>query len=251
MKSSIKLKTFIVLAGLFALYGCKTTPTVNSYKSENLKIEQLSAHTYVHISYLNTQSFGKVACNGLIVIDDGEALIFDTPVDDTASEELLDWTEGTLKCKVKGVIVTHFHMDCLGGLNAFHQREIPSYAINLTIQLAKTGDRTVPQNGFDNYLELPVGKKRVVNEFLGEGHTKDNIIAYFPAEKVLFGGCLVKQKGAGKGNLEDANTVDWPKTIERVKTKYSQAQIIVPGHGKQGGQDLLDYTVALFKNKKQ
>ncbi|MEZ4957420.1 MAG: hypothetical protein R2825_27935 [Saprospiraceae bacterium] len=101
-----------------------------------------------------------------------------------------------------GVVVTHFHDDCLGGLNEFHNKQIPSYTSFKTIELAKLEDNPEPLNGFDDYLELKVGNKKVINQFLGEGHTKDNIVSYFPAEKVLFGGCLIKTLGASKGIWE-------------------------------------------------
>ena len=45
----------------------------NLYDSKTLKIIQISEHTYQHISYLESPSFGRVACNGLIVADAGEA----------------------------------------------------------------------------------------------------------------------------------------------------------------------------------
>jgi len=60
------------------------------YESENLSINKISDHVYQHISYLNTESFGKVACNGMVVINGQEALVFDTPSDDASSQELID-----------------------------------------------------------------------------------------------------------------------------------------------------------------
>lgn len=183
----------------------------------------------------------------MIVINNGEAIIVDTPVNDSDSKELIDWIENALKCKTRGIVVTHFHIDCLGGLNEFHARQIPSYASNKTIELAKPHTEVLPTNGFDKYLEIKVGNKKVVNEFFGEGHTKDNVVTSFPSEKVLFGGCLIKEVGSGKGNLEDATIDEWPKTIAGVKAKYGDADIIIiPGHGKPGGQELLNYTIKLF-----
>jgi len=217
------------------------------YESETLTIEKLTEHTLLHISYLNTNDFGKVACNGMIVIDKGEALIFDTPADDPTSKELIDWVENNLKYKVKGIIVTHFHTDCLGGLAEFHDRQIPSYASNKTIELAKSHNYTLPQHGFDNQLEIPVGKKKVFNKYVGEGHTRDNIVSYFAPDKVLFGGCLIKAVDAGNGNLEDANVNDWSSTVEKIKAAFPKAELIIPGHGKAGGQELLDYTIKLFR----
>ncbi len=219
-----------------------------AYKSESLQIEQISPNTFVHISYLNTNDFGKVACNGMIVINEGEALVFDTPANDKASLELIKWLENDQKAKVKGVVATHFHWDCVGGLNEFHSNGIPSYASDKTIALAKSAGYPTPENGFKKKINLNAGNIEVINQFFGEGHTKDNFVAYVPSDKVIFGGCMIKELGAGNGNLEDANVAEWSATVRKVKAAFSEAQIVIPGHGTIGGTELLDYTVEMFDN---
>ena len=82
---------------------------------------------------------------------------------------------------------------------------------------------------------------------MGEGHTQDNIVSYFPNDKALFGGCLIKRVNAKKGYLGDANINEWSNTVRAVKSKYKDAEIIIPGHGKPGGQELLSYTIDLFR----
>lgn len=216
------------------------------YESETLQIEQISPNTFVHISYLNTDDFGKVACNGMIVINEGEALVFDTPANDDASLELINWIENDQKAKVNGVVATHFHWDCLGGLNEFHAKGISSYASDKTIELAKTAGYPTPENGFKKKLILKAGSIKVTNQFFGEGHTKDNFVAYVPSDKVIFGGCMIKELGAGNGNLEDANVDEWSATVRKVKLAYSEAEHVIPGHGKIGGTNLLDYTIEMF-----
>lgn len=84
-------------------------------------------------------------------------------------------------------------------------------------------------------------------DFLGEGHTCDNVIGYFPLEDIMFGGCLIKEVGAGKGNLAEANPDEWAETVKRVKAKYPNTKIVIPGHGKYGGMELLEYTITLFE----
>ncbi len=118
----------LVILLLTGFLACKAQKNTSIYESPTLEIEKLTKNTYRHISYLSTEDFGKVGCNGMIVVDGKEALIFDTPPNDTDSRELVDWVEKSLGCKVIGIIVTHFHDDCLGGLNEFHERQIPSYA---------------------------------------------------------------------------------------------------------------------------
>ena len=218
-------------------------------QTDNLIIEKMKSHVYRHVTYFKSETYGRVPCNGMIVFDKGEAIIFDTPVDDSTSNAVIDWVEKSLKCKVKAVIATHFHEDCVAGLNAFHKRGIPSYATNKTIESAKKANFPVPQNGFDGILKMQVGDQPVIAEFNGEGHTRDNIIGYFPSEKAMFGGCLIKELNATKGNLGDANEKDWSATVTKLKTKYPDVALVIPGHGNPGGTDLLDYTIELFKQK--
>jgi metallo-beta-lactamase class B len=241
-------KQWLLLGLTFLFFSCKSAEVVDkSYTSNNIIIKKVKDHVYQHTTFLETEDFGKVPCNGMIVFDGKEAIIFDTPVDDATSMELISWVKDSLDCKVKAIIPTHFHFDCLGGLGAFHEQGIPSYALNRTIVTAKSKNYPTPKNGFDNLLKLKVGSKEVIAEFNGEGHTRDNIIGYFPSEKIMFGGCLVKELNAGKGNLEDANVSDWSETVTKLKEKYPDTEVIIPGHGKTGDKTLLDYTAQLFE----
>jgi len=222
------------------------------YETETLIVKKLTDHVYQHITFLNTQSFGRVPCNGMIVFSCNEAVVFDTPANDNGSSELLDFISNDLNAKVTALVATHFHADCVGGLKEFHGRNISSYASNLTIKLLnEKHDDVIPQKGFVGELELNVGDKKVYTSFFGKGHTHDNVVGYFPDEQVLFGGCLVKEVGAGKGNLEDADTLAWSGTMVILKTKYPDLKIVIPGHGKSGGAELLDYTEKLFRVENQ
>ncbi|MFN3487479.1 MAG: subclass B1 metallo-beta-lactamase [Emticicia sp.] len=220
------------------------------YKTSTLVIAQISENSFKHVSFLQTNDFGYVPCNGLFVRDNNEVIVFDTPTNDKSAEELIKWVKETLHCKINAVIPTHFHDDCLGGLKAFHDNNIPSYANFKTIELAKEKNYVIPQNGFRDSLELKVGNENITAKFFGEGHTKDNVVGYFPSENVMFGGCLVKELKASKGYLGDANLAEWSNTVEKVKNAYPNVKIVVPGHGKYGNQKLLDYTIKLFNTQK-
>ncbi len=239
----------LMAAALAALnFAYDTFEPKEIYRSDDLVITQVSENTFEHRSYLQTQDFGKVPCNGLVVRNGDETLVFDTPTNDKSSEELIRWIENSLHCKINAIIPTHFHNDCLGGLKAFHDRGVPSYAYAGTVKLAKENEFVIPQNSFSDSLILKVGKENIVAKFFGEGHTKDNVVGYFPAEQVMFGGCLIKELNAGKGFLGDANVNEWSATVEKIKKAYPQVKVIIPGHGKYGDHQLLDYTIGLFKN---
>ena len=228
---------------------CKSQELVGTYNTETLKIIPISEHSFVHVSYINTSEYGKVACNGLIYINKNEAVVFDTPTDKEASKELLQWLTVQEKLNVTAVVINHFHTDCLGGLQAFHEYGIPSYANNMTITLAKNKEETIPQIGFDIVNEIEVGGEKIVNRYFGEAHTKDNIVSYIQSEGLLYGGCSIKSLGASKGNLNDANTLEWSGTVSKIKESFTKLKIVIPGHGKHGGVALLDYTITLFKKQ--
>jgi len=246
-----RLLFFICLIGLLVSTSCDSKSTKNAgvpeYKSEDLIITKISEHTYEHRSYLETKDFGRVASNGILVVNDGEVIIFDTPATNESSKELIkhliSWG-----FTIKAVVATHFHEDCVGGMEIFHENQIPSFAHSKTVDLLKKANKheQMPMNGFNDILELKAGDKKVYSEFFGEGHTKDNIVVYFPDDRVLFGGCLIKENGAGEGNLEDANVNAWPQTVRKIAQKYPEIETVVPGHGKLGGKELLTYTANLF-----
>ncbi len=183
------------------------TNTVDSlivYQTENLIIKKLSNHIYEHISYLNTDDYGKVGCNGMLVLNENKGIVFDTPTDNKSSIELINFVTKELKSEIIAVIPTHFHNDCLGGIAEFEEHNIPTYASKQTIELLKENGQkfTKPVKDFTDSLTLDIGNKKVYAEYFGEGHTKDNIIGYFPEDNALFGGCLIKKVGASKGYLE-------------------------------------------------
>jgi metallo-beta-lactamase class B len=99
-------------------------------------------------------------------------------------------------------------------------------------------------------MSLGCGDVRVQLAFLGGGHTVDNVVAWIPAKKILFGGCLVKSMNARNlGNITEADLAGYPVTLKKVKEKYSEAKIVVPGHGGPGGMDLLEHTIALCSSE--
>ena len=238
---------FIAL-GLF-LTSCISGDQNDEYKTENLIIHKLTEHVYQHISFLQTDDYGKVACNGMIVLNCPEVVIFDTPVGEAANRELIDWVKNELDATISTVVPTHFHKDCLDGLDVFHENGIKSVAHLRTINFAKVDSLPLPQYGFENHLEIQneESEHKIEVTFFGEGHTRDNVVAYVPGEEVLFGGCLLKAKGAGKGYLGDANVQAWSETVSKIKEKYPNLKIVIPGHGDPGGSELLDYTIEMFK----
>lgn len=238
-------------AAMEVISGPNTDTMHNSvvYESKKLIIRKVSNHVYEHVSFLDSKDFGRVSCNGMIVVNDNEAVVFDTPTENESSEELISYVMKKLQCRINAVIPTHFHSDCVGGLDKFNEYNIPAYASDKTVELLRIKNQlfSKPIAGFSDSAVFNIGDKKVYARYFGEGHTKDNIVGYFPEDKVLFGGCLIKEIGSEKGNLEDANTKKWPGTVLKLKQKYPQVKVVIPGHGQKGGTKLFDYTIKLFR----
>lgn len=252
--SQILINTILVILVSITILSFKTQKqdvfkAKKVFKSKELIITQVAENSFVHTSYLQTDEFGNVPCNGLIVRSDNETIVFDTPTNNKSADKLIKWIKEELDCKINAIIPTHFHDDCLGGLNSFHRNNIPSFAYFKTIELAKENKFEIPINSIKDSIELRLGSKKIVAKFFGEGHTIDNIVGYYPSDNILFGGCLIKELEASKGNLRDANIADWSNTVEKIKKEFPNLKIIVPGHGRYGNTKLLDYTINLFKTK--
>lgn len=250
MDGSIYRKSILIFSFLLFV-SCSMSKTYSGFKtvyqSTDFVIIKISDNVYQHVSFLETQSFGKVACNGMIVINNNDAIIFDTTINNDTSEKLINFVENNLNAKIKGVVSTHFHEDCIGGIEAFNNKDIPTYALRKTIDIAKSKNVNVPQIGFEKEITLNIGNQFVEAKFFGQGHTQDNIIGYYPEENIMFGGCLIKELNAGKGNLEDANVEAWSETVTQIKSAYPNVKLIIPGHGATGNKELIDYTINLFQ----
>jgi metallo-beta-lactamase class B len=220
--------------------------------SENLELIQLSPRSYIHVSWTESSAYGRYGSNGFIYVIGNEAILFDTPVTEAVTAELTNWITGTLKARITAFVANHWHEDCMGGLNVIKGQGIPSYAHEKTIAIAKAKKLPVPERYFTGSLTLRLGKEEVHCRYLGPGHTVDNIVAWFPSERILFAGCMAKEmKSRSLGNIIDADIAGWPSTIKKALDEYPLAEIVIPGHGEPGGRELLKHTLDLLREIKR
>ncbi|WP_236642002.1 subclass B1 metallo-beta-lactamase [Dokdonia sinensis] len=211
-----------------------------------MEIVKLSDHNYIHTSFMKLESGAFVPCNGFIYVNDGSAIIFDTPLNDSISRQLIDFVQEDLGAKIEGVVINHFHKDAAGGLNAFAKANIPSYASEQTANLL-VRDSLEITNPFTERQTVVIKGDTIYNSYYGAAHTRDNIVSYIPSQQTIVGGCMIKSLNAGKGNLADADVTMWSETVTKIKIAYPDASLVIPGHGMYGGQELLDYTINLFQ----
>jgi len=243
------MKRFLLLFILY-IFFLSFSLAQKQYKtikvSQNIEVIKLSNNAFVHISYTALPQYGRIGSNGLILINNGEAALFDTPMTDSLTKDLVDWITDSLKAKVVIFVPNHWHNDCIGGLAYLNSLGIESFANEMTVQIAKQQNLPAITHGFTDSTTLNLGDKKIFCEYPGAAHSLDNIIVWIPSEKILFAGCMVKEiKSKNLGNTADGDLKAYPETIKKVLNKYRDAKIVIPGHGMFGGIELLQHTLDL------
>jgi metallo-beta-lactamase class B len=146
------------------------------------------------------------------------------------------------------VVVTHAHEDRLGGLAVLQANHIKVYSTAFTAQRASRLPFGTPTAAIEPYTVIRAGRTRLELFYPGPGHAPDNIVAWLPQQRVLFGGCLVKGADATTlGNIDEADLKQWPVAVRTVRDRYPRAATVVPGHGQWGNTDLLEHTLQLLQ----
>jgi metallo-beta-lactamase class B len=203
--------------------------------------------------------------NGMLLETGTESVLFDTGNDDRETDLILDWAKNRLGKPVRRAVITHAHNDRLGGLGALRRAGITATALETTVAraaaqgLIAAAEKLTPGGGGSGVLlDSVAGLARAATRdvagfelfFPGAGHSPDNIVAYFPTQRVLFGGCLIKPDSATTtGNVADADVAEWPKTVARVAARYRDASTVIPGHGAISGRKAFEATERVIIEK--
>jgi metallo-beta-lactamase class B len=232
------------------LTGCQSSPVKPAVESievsSDIILRPTAKGVWVHTTYLDLPGYGRCAANGLVVVDGKEAMLIDLPWTDEQTAILFDWIAEKRGAIVKTVVPTHFHQDCMGGLAEAHRREAASYGLDKTIKIAREKGLPVPQVSYQLRTMVHCGRTVAIVTYYGAGHTTDNVVAWLPIQKVLFGGCLIKSLDSQSlGNTADGDLSAYPTTLQKVQAAYRHAAIVVPGHGDWGGPELIEHTLKL------
>jgi glyoxylase-like metal-dependent hydrolase (beta-lactamase superfamily II) len=181
----------------------------------------------IHNEYVPGNTTVMVTNEGVIMVDDKFEI-------DHAN--ILAELKKITNQPVKYVINTHHHGDHSGGnakLQALGAQVVTSWQARQQMVDGKQpglSNITIDQKG-----SLYLGGKQVDLFYFGRGHTNGDIVALFPAQRVLAAGDLFTI-GDATPELVDypggGSAKEWPQTIAGVLTlDFDQ---VVPGHGPVG-----------------
>ena len=237
MRSIIKIFSVIIFSGL--LTQC--------FAQDKLEITHLTGDFYIYTTYHDYNGTPFPANSMFVVTPDGVIMI-DTPWDTTQVEPLLDSISIRFNKKVLMCIATHFHDDRTAGFDILKRHGIKTYSTQKTLELCRSINNPEAEYIFENDTLFNEGGIEFETFYPGWGHTEDNIVIWFPGSRVLYGGCFIKSTDAGGlGNLADADTKSWEKAVQKVMSKYPEAEYIVPGHQGWLDRGSLKFTYELLK----
>lgn len=213
-------------------------------------VRELRPGVWLHTSHHTYPGGTRFPSNGLAVADGDGLLLVDTAWGEVATIALLDRLEAATGRRVRRAIVTHHHYDRVAGADVLAARGVEVLAQPATPRLASALGIPAPRTSVAALTEVG-GAFRVGPAELfypGPGHAADNLVVWLPEQKVLFGGCAVRAAATGSlGNTDDADLAGWAEAIRRLRARYPQAEVVVPGHGEPGGATLLEHTLALLE----
>jgi len=219
--------------------------------ADNLKISHLTGDFYIFTTY-NYYKGERIPANGMYLLTNKGAVMFDSPWDTTQFQPLLDSIRIKHNKDVVMCIATHFHADRTGGLEYYKKLGIKTYTTRQTDELSKIRGMKRAEFLIDNDTTFTAGQYSFQTYYPGKGHAPDNIVIWFEKEKVLYGGCLVKSVvDDDLGNLSDASITDYSTTIENVQAKCTQPKYIIPGHNDWTNTKSLKHTLKMARKLKQ
>ena len=219
--------------------------------NDDLEIYRLARNCFLYTAWADMGRWGRVGSNGLVVVSDGKALLVDSPVTESQTVELAWWFDKNLDVKFESFVPGHWHDDCVGGMAWLNRNGVKTYANKETNRILAEKGSVQAQMSFSDSLALSVGTVKAEIFYLGGGHTVDNVVVWIPSEKILFGGCMMKDIHTESiGNISDSAPLEeWFDTIGRVEERFADVNFVIPGHGKAGGAALFKHTKEIVQNE--
>ena len=210
-----------------------------------LKITPLTENFYIYTTY-NTYENSQVPANGMYVVTKQGVVLFDTPWDTTQFQPLLDSIQARHHQPVIMAFATHWHSDKTAGLEYYHQKGIKTYTTLKTDELSKKNDKKRAAFLMHQDTVFNIGSYRFETFYPGPGHTEDNIVIWFPREKILYGGCLIKgATDANLGFLGDGNVKEYANTLKKVQQKYRSPKHIIVAHSDWNDLNSLKHSIKM------
>lgn len=209
----------VLLGGVWVAYTFQGPP------ASKLDTHKIANDMYViHNDVVPGNTTVLVTTEGVILVDDK----FPSDVDNVLAE-----VKKITNQPVKYVVNTHHHFDHSGGNAKLQMMGVQAVSSEHARQYMMDGKQPGLSNvTFDSHMHLHVGGKDVELYYFGKSHTGGDIVAYFPAERVIAMGDMFTFGDATPELIDYAgggSAKEWTATVDHaLKLDFDT---VVPGHG--------------------
>ncbi|MDQ2905922.1 MAG: MBL fold metallo-hydrolase [Chloroflexota bacterium] len=207
---------------------------------EPAQVEPLAEGVYALVTGGDPNTGFIVGERGVVVVDARA-----TPA---LARETLTAIRSVTDKPIRYLVLTHYHAVRVLGASALAAEHIVAhrgtrYLINergqqdfesearrfprLFLDIKSIPGLTHPDICYNDTLILDLGDREVQLRWLGRAHTEGDTAVWLPAEHILFAGDLVEASAAPY--CGDAYILDWPATLQNVRTLG--ARKLIPGRG--------------------
>src|SRR5690625_4093724 len=162
-------------------------PILSSSSFQEIEVVELKEDVYVYHSFAIYKE-SLVSANGLILESDNEVALIDTPWDEKQTIQLLDWIDREIDKPISFTVITHAHIDRIGGIDVLKSKNIPTIGGSLTAKEADKNGYAQPDLTFHSDTLLSYGNSSLEAYYPGAGHTVDNSVIYVNDHHILYGG---------------------------------------------------------------
>ena len=199
--------------------------------------------------------------NAGLIVDGAETVLVDTLFDLKLTQDMLDTMRDAVPAAkdIGKLVNTHANADHIWGNQLVKDAEIiastgcaeefdhflPAQVIEMMANAKELGvlgeffehcfapfdfsgiELTPPTTTFDDELTIQCGDKTINLYNVGPAHTRGDVLAYLPGDKVIFTGDIIFNEGHPV--IWDGPIANWQSACERILAL--DVDVVVPGHG--------------------
>ena len=210
----------LLLGGVWVAYTQPGGPPASK-----LTTHKLADDLYViHNDFVPGNTTALVTNEGVVLVDDK----FPADVDNIVAE-----VKKFTPQPIKYVVNTHHHFDHSGGNAKLQMAGVQAVTSEQARRYMVDGKQAGVSNiAFADHMHIYLGGKNVELYYYGKAHTGGDIVAYFPAQRVIAMGDMFTFGDATPQLIDYAgggSAKEWTATVDRaLRLDFAT---VVPGHG--------------------